>query len=67
LAPCDGCVPVATSGTVRGRRSESVLILAEGPVLPYGAVLRQNLIATLRRDGAEPLNIYEELIVRIRF
>jgi len=45
---------------------KSVLILSEGPVLPYGAVLRANLIAELRK-GPEPINIYEELIDRIRF
>ncbi len=47
--------------------TKSVLILAEGPVLPYGAVLRETLIAGLQPDGAEPLNIYEELIDRTRF
>jgi signal transduction histidine kinase len=46
---------------------KSVLILSEGPVLPYGLVLREQLVAALRRDSAEPLNIYEELIDRIRF
>lgn len=46
---------------------KSVLILAEDPVVTYGALLRANIVAALRRDGAEPLNIYEELIDRNRF
>ena len=43
-----------------------VLILAEGPILPYGLVLRDSLVAGLR-DNQEPLNIYEEAIDRTRF
>ena len=46
---------------------KSVLILSEGPVLPYAAFLREHLITTLRREDPEPLNIYEEMIDRIRF
>jgi signal transduction histidine kinase len=46
---------------------KSVLILSEGPVLPYGLALIKNIIETVRRDSPEPLNIYEELIDRIRF
>ena len=46
---------------------KSVLILSEGPVLPYGVVLRETLTAALRHESAEPLIIYEELIDRIRF
>ncbi len=45
---------------------KNVLILSEGPVLPHGAVLRETLVAALRHDGAEPVNVYEELIDRIR-
>ena len=45
---------------------KNVLILSEGPVLPYGAVLRATIIETLRRNDAPPLNVYEELIDRIR-
>jgi signal transduction histidine kinase len=46
---------------------KSVLLLAEGPLLPYGALLREDLLATLRHDTTEALNIYEELIDRTRF
>ena len=45
---------------------KNVLILSEGPVLPHGAVLRETLVGALRDDGAEPVNVYEELIDRIR-
>jgi signal transduction histidine kinase len=58
-----------SSTTMQGPVSvaKGVLILSEGPVLPYGLVLREHLVAALRHDSAEPLNIYEELIDRIRF
>jgi signal transduction histidine kinase len=56
-----GVVPSAAAAP------KSVLVLAEGPLLPYGALLRENLLATLRHDSTEPLNIYEELIDRTRF
>ena len=46
---------------------KAVLILSEGPMLPYAAVLREHLTASIRHETAEPLNIYEELIDRIRF
>ena len=45
---------------------KNVLILSEGPVLPYGVVLRETLVAALRHDGTEPVNVYEELIDRTR-
>jgi signal transduction histidine kinase len=45
---------------------KNVLILSEGPVLPYGIVLRETLVAALRHDGTEPVNVYEELIDRTR-
>ena len=35
-------------------------------MLPHGAVLRETLVAALRHDGAEPMNVYEESIDRIR-
>ena len=44
-----------------------VLLLSEGPVLPYGLALRDNIAAALRRDYPGPLNFYEELIDRVRF
>ena len=56
-----GAVPSAAAAP------KSVLLLAEGPLLPYGALLRENLLAALRHDSTEPLNIYEELIDRTRF
>jgi signal transduction histidine kinase/ABC-type uncharacterized transport system substrate-binding protein len=46
---------------------KNVLILSEGPLLPYGAVLRENTIAGLVKGNIEPLNIYEEFIDRVRF
>ncbi len=45
---------------------KNVLILSEGPVLPHGVVLGETLVGVLRHDGAEPVNVYEELIDRIR-
>ena len=56
-----GAVPSAAAAP------KSVLLLAEGPLMPYGALLRESLLAALRHDSAEPLNIYEELIDRTRF
>ena len=53
-------VPSATAAP------KNVLILSEGPVLPYGAVLRATIVGTLRQNDAPPLNVYEELIDRIR-
>ena len=58
-----GVTPAAAPGPA----PKAVLILSEGPVLPYAAVLREQLVAALRRDSAEPLNIYEESIDRVRF
>ncbi len=54
-----GVVPFAAAAP------KNVLILSEGPALPYGAVLRETLVGLLRHDGAEPVNVYEELIDRI--
>ncbi len=56
-----GAVPSASAAAPK-----NVLILSEGPVLPYAVVLRETLVAALRQDGAEPVNVYEELIDRIR-
>ena len=56
-----GAVPSAADAP------KSVLVLAEGPRLPYGGLLRDTLLSTLRHDSTEPLNIYEELIDRTRF
>ena len=46
---------------------KAVLILSEGPVMPYGVVVREHIVASLRRETAEPLNVFEELIDRVRF
>ena len=46
---------------------KSVLVLSEGPVLPYGLRLIDNIVVALRRDSSEPLNIYRESIDRVRF
>ena len=54
-------VPPATAAP------KSVLVLSEGPVLPYGLLLIDNIVVALRRDSSEPLNIYRESIDRIRF
>src|SRR5688572_9616848 len=53
--------PCAAAGPKR------VLILSEGPILPYGLVLQDNLVAGLRHDNPEPLNIYEESLDRTQF
>ena len=45
-------VPSATAAP------KSVLILSEGPVLPYGLLLIDNIVVALHRDSPEPLNIY---------
>ena len=65
----DGAVGPLAPGMVwnsanRRRDAERVLVLAEGPVLPPGAVLRSTIVTALRGDGTEPLNVYEELIDR---
>ena len=49
---------------IEGATPKRVLVLAEGPVLPPGAVLRSTIVTALRGDGTEPLNVYEELIDR---
>ena len=54
-------VPSATAAP------KSVLILSEGPVLPYSLQLINNIVVGLHRDSAEPPNIYEESIDRIQF
>lgn len=55
-----GGVPCAAAG-------KNVLILSEGPGLPYALVLRASLTAAMHQDGDEPLNIYEEAIDTLRF
>jgi hypothetical protein len=49
---------------IEGATPKRVLVLAEGPVLPPGAVLRSTIVTALRGDGTEPLSVYEELIDR---
>ncbi len=46
---------------------KNVLILTEGPIMPYVVLLSESLIAALRSDGAEPLNVFEESIDRFMF
>ena len=46
---------------------KNVLILSEGPVMPRAADLRATVVAAVRLDPAEPLNVYEELIDSTRF
>jgi signal transduction histidine kinase len=46
---------------------KNVLVLAEGPTLPYGLLMRQRTVEAMRPDSAEPLNVYEELIDSVRF
>ena len=48
--------------------SRSVLILtAESPGLPGGAIVREGIVSVLSRDWAEPVDIHEETIDTTRF